>query len=205
MTPLLFMGQEWGASTPFQFFTDFEPELGRQVVEGRRREFRAFPEFSSPEAAARIPAPQCESTFRASQLRWEEAADPEHALVLRLHRTLLQLRRARRALQASDGCACAAEALDDSTVAFRREADGEEPLLIVARMRGAGTVALPSLRGARYRTLLDTEDPAFASDSRPAIVDLTTGSIRFARPGAVLLAAAADGGERHEGAQASDH
>ena len=190
MTPLLFMGQEWSASTPFQFFTDFEPELGRKVVEGRRREFQAFPEFAGPEAAARIPAPQCESTFRASQLRWEEAGDPDHAPILRLHRTLLRLRRTRRALQGSDSCACAAEALDDSTVAFRREADGEEPLLIVARLRGGGAVAVPALRGGGYRAVLDTEDPAFAPDSRAPVVDLAAGSIHFARPGAVVFSAA---------------
>ena len=42
MTPLLFMGQEWAASTPFQFFTDLEPELGSLVTDGRRREFSNF-------------------------------------------------------------------------------------------------------------------------------------------------------------------
>ena len=53
MTPLLFMGQEWAASTPFLFFTDFEPELGARVAEGRRREFADFPAFATPEAARR--------------------------------------------------------------------------------------------------------------------------------------------------------
>ena len=187
-TPLLFMGQEWSASTPFQFFTDFEPELGRMVVEGRRREFSAFPEFASPEAAARIPAPQCESTFRASQLRWDEAADERHAPILRLHQTLLRLRRERRALQSSDACDCAADALDDSTVAFRREASEEDAVLVVARLRGDGAVAVPSLGAGRYRTILDTEDPAFASDSRPPVIDMAAGSIRFARPGALVFA-----------------
>jgi maltooligosyltrehalose trehalohydrolase len=188
MTPLLFMGQEWAASTPFQFFTDFEPGLGEQVVEGRRREFRAFPEFASPEAAARIPAPQYESTFLASRLRWEEAARDTHAPVLQLHRALLALRRNETALQASDACTCEAEALDASTVAFRRAA-GERDVLVVARLRGAGAVSVRALRDRGYATLLDTEDPAFAPDSRPPVVDAANGIIHFARPGAVLLAA----------------
>ena len=188
MTPLLFMGQEWSASTPFQFFTDFAPELGRSVVEGRRREFRAFPEFASPEAAARIPAPQCESTFLASRLRWEEIGDRDHAPILQLHRTLLRLRRERRALQGSDACQCAADPLDASTVAFRRGAPGEEPLLIVARLRGQGIVAVPLLRDGGYHVMVSTEDPEFSLDSRPPIVDLMAGSIAFARPGAVVLA-----------------
>jgi len=187
MTPLLFMGQEWAASTPFQFFTDFEPELGRMVVEGRRREFRAFPQFSSPEAAAGIPAPQCEQTFLASQLRWEESNEGSYAASLRLHRALLTLRRARPALQASDACTCAAEALDDSTVAFRRD-DGHDSWLVVARMRGSGAVRVPALTSGPSRVVLDTEDPAFASDSRPPAIDAGRGSIDFARPGAVVFA-----------------
>ena len=55
MTPLLFMGQEWAADTPFQYFTDLEPGLGQQVTEGRRREFADFPEFSNEAARDRIP------------------------------------------------------------------------------------------------------------------------------------------------------
>ena len=190
MTPLLFMGQEWGASTPFQFFTDFEPDLGQKVVEGRRREFRAFPEFSSAEGAERIPAPQSEDTFLASRLRWAESSDDAHAPVLRLHRTLLRLRNERRALQASDACECAAEPLDGSTVSFRREAEGEDPLLIVARLQGHGTVSVPPLRDGAYQAILDTEDREFAPDGRPPVIDAAAGAIEFARPGALVFAQA---------------
>src|SRR2546430_103113 len=80
------------ASTPFLFFTDFEPDLGRKVVEGRRREFRDFPGFGSPGAAERIPDPQADQTFEASRLRWSELSAPRHANSLELHRTLLALR-----------------------------------------------------------------------------------------------------------------
>ncbi|HEU0166306.1 MAG TPA: malto-oligosyltrehalose trehalohydrolase, partial [Chloroflexota bacterium] len=62
MTPMLWMGQEFAASTPFQYFTDHEPELGRNVTEGRRKEFRHFAAFSAPGAAERIPDPQAEGT-----------------------------------------------------------------------------------------------------------------------------------------------
>jgi maltooligosyltrehalose trehalohydrolase len=187
MTPLLFMGQEWATSAPFQFFTDFEPELGAKVVEGRRREFGAFPEFATPEGAGRIPAPQADSTFEASRLRWTEKDEAEHARVLRLHRALLRMRRDRAALQASDALECDADAIDDATIAFGREASGEEPILVVARLRGCGQVTIPALRGGGYHPILDTEDPAFASDSRPAAVDAAAGSIVFARPGAIIF------------------
>jgi maltooligosyltrehalose trehalohydrolase len=70
MTPLLFMGQEWAASTPFLYFTDLEPDLGALVTEGRRKEFGEFPEFSDPAGRARIPDPQAVSTFAASRLQW---------------------------------------------------------------------------------------------------------------------------------------
>ena len=75
-TPLLWMGQEWAASTPFQFFTDFPEELGRLVTEGRRNEFKAFAAFASPASRERIPDPQAKDTFVRSKLRWEERSDP---------------------------------------------------------------------------------------------------------------------------------
>ena len=57
-TPLLFMGQEWAASSPFLFFTDHEAKLGELVIEGRRREFVRFSSFRDPGARQGIPSPQ---------------------------------------------------------------------------------------------------------------------------------------------------
>ena len=88
MTPLLFMGQEWAASTPFRYFTDHEPALGRLVTEGRRREFKDFPEFAAEGAEARIPDPQAVATFEASRLQWNERNRGEHKRVLALYRRL---------------------------------------------------------------------------------------------------------------------
>ncbi|HEU0302613.1 MAG TPA: malto-oligosyltrehalose trehalohydrolase, partial [Longimicrobium sp.] len=62
-TPLLWMGQEWAASTPFQYFTDHPAELGKLVTEGRRREFGRFSAFADPAVRERIPDPQAASTF----------------------------------------------------------------------------------------------------------------------------------------------
>ena len=74
--PLLFMGEEIAAKTPFLFFTDFHGELADAVREGRRREFAAFPKFSSDAARAAIPDPNSESTRAASRIDWD-AADGE--------------------------------------------------------------------------------------------------------------------------------
>jgi maltooligosyltrehalose trehalohydrolase len=92
MTPLLFMGQEWAASSPFLYFTDHEPELGRAISEGRRREFGAFDAFRDPCACELIPDPQSVATFRASHLRWTERHEGEHGRVLELYRRMLALR-----------------------------------------------------------------------------------------------------------------
>lgn len=87
-TPLLFMGQEWAAGTPFLFFTDHEAELGRAITRGRRREFRDFAGFSGE-----VPDPQDPETFERSRLRWEELEHEPHRGILAMYRDLLSLRR----------------------------------------------------------------------------------------------------------------
>jgi maltooligosyltrehalose trehalohydrolase len=87
--PMLFAGEEFAASTPFQYFTDFQDkELGRLVSEGRRREFVAF--GWAPEE---VPDPQAEETFLRSKLRWEEISEGVHAEMLEWYRRLIALRR----------------------------------------------------------------------------------------------------------------
>ncbi|MDQ6809572.1 MAG: malto-oligosyltrehalose trehalohydrolase [Verrucomicrobiota bacterium] len=92
-TPLLFMGQEWNASSPFQFFTDHNPELGRQITVGRRREFSGFAAFRDPAVRETIPDPQAAGTFSNSKLRWDEIHEEKHAQVISLYREFLALRR----------------------------------------------------------------------------------------------------------------
>jgi len=92
-TPLLFQGQEFAASTPFLYFTDHAPELGRKVTEGRREEFAAFRAFRDPHALERIPDPQAESTYRASVLRLDEVTFGVGAIVSEYYRNLLSVRR----------------------------------------------------------------------------------------------------------------
>lgn len=91
--PMLFMGQEWGASTPFLFFCDFEPHLAENVRNGRRNGFKDSPEFSGPAQREQIPDPGAPETFQASKLRWDELAQQQHREWLELHRKLLALRR----------------------------------------------------------------------------------------------------------------
>jgi 1,4-alpha-glucan branching enzyme/maltooligosyltrehalose trehalohydrolase len=90
--PLLFMGEEWAASTPFLFFCDFHDELADAVRDGRRREFARFPEFQDSATRERIPDPNAEQTFRQSVLNWAERQQSPHAEFLAHYRELLQLR-----------------------------------------------------------------------------------------------------------------
>jgi maltooligosyltrehalose trehalohydrolase len=91
MVPMLFQGEEWAASTPFQYFTDLgDAHLSKAVTNGRRREFRAF--GWPPDA---VPDPQAPATFERSILRWDEMRDGVHGRMLDWYRQLIELRRAR--------------------------------------------------------------------------------------------------------------
>ncbi len=92
---MLFQGEEWGASTPFLYFTDHQdPELGRAVSEGRRSEFAAF--GWNPDD---VPDPQDPATFERSKLDWTEPERDPHRGILDWHHALLRLRRERPSLR----------------------------------------------------------------------------------------------------------
>jgi len=87
--PLLFQGEEWAASSPFQYFADHdEPEMARLVSEGRKREFAAF--GWDPNL---IPDPEKRETFERSKLKWDEVSEGAHREMLAWYRELIRLRR----------------------------------------------------------------------------------------------------------------
>jgi maltooligosyltrehalose trehalohydrolase len=88
-TPMLFMGEEWAATTPWQFFTSHpEPELGKVTAEGRIAEFAKM--GWDPDV---VPDPQDPETFRRSKLDWSEPEQADKARMLDWYRTLTALRR----------------------------------------------------------------------------------------------------------------
>jgi maltooligosyltrehalose trehalohydrolase len=94
-TPMLFMGEEWGASTPWQYFTDHpDPELAEAVRQGRREEFAAH-----GWARADVPDPENPKTVERSRLDWSEPAKEPHARLLEWYRALIRLRREREDLR----------------------------------------------------------------------------------------------------------
>jgi maltooligosyltrehalose trehalohydrolase len=196
-TPLLFMGQEWAAGTPFLYFTDHHAELGRLVTEGRRREFDRFAAFADPDARGRIPDPQAEATFLASCLDWSEHGHEDHAATLRLYTALLALRRRQPALRSAEQGTFDVRPADQATIAIQRTI-GIDTIVSVVRLTGAGTVDLGGLglpgmptRPVRWTCLLTTEDSAFSRDPMPPRVAWPDKGpvVHFARPSAVIFQA----------------
>ena len=122
--PMLFMGEEWGATSPFQYFTDHRDEaLGEAIRQGRRREFAAF--GWDPDE---IPDPQAEDAFLVSGLLWEECEVGEHAALLDWYRGLIALRKRLPELK-------------DGRMELTRVAYDEEKMWLTMR-RGALVVAI---------------------------------------------------------------
>lgn len=113
-TPMLFMGEEWAASSPFPYFSDLGPELGPLVTEGRLREFAAMG-WAEP-----TPDPQDPATARSAALDWEELTTSPHREMAEFYRRLLELRRLHPELRDPDLADVRAEVVDDDTVALHR-------------------------------------------------------------------------------------
>ena len=93
-TPMLFMGEEYAARTPFQYFCDFGPELAAAVAKGRREEFGRFGAFADEAVRARIADPNSEAPFHESTLKWDERDRAPHALALAQTTKMLAVRQA---------------------------------------------------------------------------------------------------------------
>ena len=163
--PMLFQGEEWGASTPFLYFTGHEePELACAVSEGRKREFAAF--GWDPEE---LPDPQALESFARSKLNWEELAREPHRGILDWHHELIQLRALMPELR--DGRMDLVGVSFDETARCLKLTRGR---VMVACNLSAAEQALPIESSTAYRL-------AMASDARVAIgeshVDLPPDSV----------------------------
>jgi maltooligosyltrehalose trehalohydrolase len=192
-TPLLWMGQEWAATTPFQYFTDHPEELGKLVTEGRRKEFGKFSAFADPAVRERIPDPQAASTFQNSKVRWAERERMPHAGVLALYRELLRLRRTHPALRRRDRESFAAAALGEHGIALRRTGPDGAALLLVVSLDGPLSVDLGAMQETRapadrWELLLSTEEARFGGEAEGELVRLSPdGRLEMGGAGAVVL------------------
>lgn len=132
--PLLFMGEEWGETRPFQFFTDFHGELADKVREGRKREFRHWPSLGDPELREMLPDPNDPATFARSKLDWSAAASEFGRARRGLVQRLLNIRRQEimPRLEGIEGHSGAAEMPGDRGVAASwRLGDGAQLRILV--------------------------------------------------------------------------
>ncbi|MEQ7417534.1 malto-oligosyltrehalose trehalohydrolase [Xanthomonas campestris pv. campestris] len=145
MIPMFFMGEPWGATQPFLFFTDFGPPLDDAVREGRRREFAHFAAFADPAKRETIPDPNSHATFAASRAPIEDAAHGDGAQWAAWFQALLGVRRQWLVPGLAQARALRASVLADGAVTATWELPGG--LWHIAFNVGAEAVPLPLLRG----------------------------------------------------------
>jgi 1,4-alpha-glucan branching enzyme len=144
--PMLFMGEEWGATQPFPFFCDFGPDLADAVRNGRREEFARFPEFQNPAMRERIPDPLSDDTFAAAKLAWEDLSRKPHAIWLDWYRRILAVRHQELVPRLSRiRCGGRYEVVGDGAVVIRwAVADSNEQLLLAANLHPAPHAGFPA-------------------------------------------------------------
>ncbi len=164
-TPMLFQGEEWAASAPFQFFTSHtDPALGRATAEGRTREFAEM--GWDP---ALVPDPQDPQTFLRSKLDWDELGTGRHAVVLEAYRALARLRRARP------------ELTDPSFASVTAQADEKTGVFTLRRTPTGGRAALGNPAGSLL--VVNTS----AHEATVEVGATGPGGVLFAGPGGVTL------------------
>ncbi len=163
--PMIFMGQEFAASTRFHYFTDHNEELGRLVTEGRRREFAAtFGTFADLSGQREIPDPQAEQTFFDSKLNFAERREGVGEQIYRLHRELLALRRTDEVVGRCDRDDMTAIAANESLLLVHMRRGGEERLIVANA--GVGIDATPAATSVRRDLVSRQWEKVLSTDER---------------------------------------
>lgn len=172
-TPLLFMGQEFAASTPFLFFTDHSAELGRRVARGRRREFAVYAAFANPAVAARIPDPQADETFQRSCLPVDELTRSPGVEMQTLYQALLQLRRTDPVLGPQHRHIMQAQAVSPDCLAVVWQ-EAQALRLLLANFGGATSLHLADLVQRKsisgWQVILETSERRFGGSGASSLV-----------------------------------
>ncbi len=196
MTPLLFQGEEFDASSPFIFFADHAGELAAQVREGRRSFLAQFPSIARPDVAALLPVPDDPATFQRCKIDWAERE--RNATTLAFYRDLLALRRDDRVFAEPawvDGAVLSPSAF--VLRSFGPGAAGDDRLIVVnlgpdLPMPRMSEPLLAPPEGRRWIDVLATEDARYGGTGAPALAG--TGSWQLQGEAArVLRAVPSDG------------
>jgi maltooligosyltrehalose trehalohydrolase len=174
-TPMLFQGQEFGASAPFVYFADHQPELAAAVQKGRAEFLARFPSLASPEMQRQLPVPHDPRSFERAILDWQEYETHGHHR--RLYTDLLSMRRSDRVfieqrVGVVDGAVLAPEAF---VLHYSSDRPEEERLLWVNLGPDlmAGSFAEPLLAppdGFTWQLHWSSEDPEYGGTGTPEVV-----------------------------------
>jgi maltooligosyltrehalose trehalohydrolase len=190
-TPMLFMGQEWAASSPFIFFTDHNEALGKLLTVGRHDEFKGFAAFRTEAARDKIPDPQNPKSFTDSKLIWDELRDEKKSQTLELYRQCLRLRRSEEAFRPATRQTWYVTELEMGAGALRYKGATADWLLLFDLEGGHNGlvtnewICKPRTE-ADWTVVLSTNDRQF-SGSGACAFEPATGVARFGQPELVLL------------------
>jgi maltooligosyltrehalose trehalohydrolase len=193
-TPMLFQGQEFGASTPFLYFCDHNATLCQQVAKGRKEFLAQFPSIATPEAQSHLPAPNDPSTFERSKLDFGERA--RKAPQYKLHKDLIRLRALDRTLRnvrrgSFDGATLGPSAF---LLRYFGDDDGDRLLIVnfgidLAVYKTSEPLVAPPA-GQRWELRWSSEDPEYGGSG--TVAPEASDQWILAGNSAVFLAAAPD-------------
>lgn len=163
-TPMLFQGQEFGASTPFLYFADHRPELGELVAKGRRDFLSQFPSVADERVSARLAKPAERATFERCKLDFSERE--KHAPLYALHRALLRIRRDDPVFAAQRSDALHGSVLSEQAFLLRFRCEQGDRLMVVnlgsdLELRPAPEPLLAPPAEQRWQHVLASEDALY--------------------------------------------
>lgn len=175
-TPLLFQGQEFAASSPFNYFVDHNPELNALIRQGRLKELSQFPGNAQPDMQSAMRDPASEETFGRCKLDWSQRGSGFHAQMYLMHQVLLEIRRTQRVFQSSQPRALVDGAVlgDDAFVLRFFDAEHDDRLLVVNLGRDLHLDVVPepllaAPQGMQWDAFFSTEEARFGGNGSPTL------------------------------------
>lgn len=161
MLPMLYMGEEYGETAPFQYFVSHgDPDLVEAVRQGRRREFSAFTWKGA------VPDPQSEETFNRSKLNWDLKSAGQHQALWQWYQTLIRLRKTLPALQSFERSTVQVDLFTESGLALQR-GQGSDLLIALFNFSSEHSIPYSGWPVGTWKKQLDSHDPKWLSSGSP--------------------------------------